>query len=53
VAFQVVHGDEREGAGVGQSLRRRDPDEEGPDQTRPYRHSDAADFIERDLGVRQ
>ena len=44
---------EREGAGEGQTLGRRDPDEEGPDQTRPNRHSDAADFVERDLSVSQ
>ena len=53
VAFQVVYGDQRESAGVGESLRGRDPDEEGPDQTRPRRDRDAAHFVERDISVRE
>jgi hypothetical protein len=49
----VVYGDQRESAGVGQSLRGRNPDEERPDQTRPRRDRHTAHFVERNTSVRE
>jgi hypothetical protein len=47
VAVQVVDGREREPARPGERLRRREPDEEGPDEARPLRHRDRLDVVER------
>ena len=53
MALEVVDGRERQAAGRGDRLRRRDADEQRADEARPLRDADERDVAERRAGPAQ